>query len=144
MDAGQVVLPPNLPAVCFTAAAQDYSVPHMVLVALVSKESGGKSVVRANKNGSYDYGVAQQNSDSWARVLQRDFGITPNMLMNPCQGIRAAAYVLRMEWYSPSCKDRDVWCAVGRYHAPNSPQRSVAYAMDVKRLMAEIVSKGKF
>lgn len=140
-----VVLPANLPAQCFVTPAQDYNVPPMVLVAMVKVESKGRSVVSRNKNGSLDLGVAQHNTDSWVPYFKKKFGIEPAALAtNPCQSIRAAAYVLRTELNHKSCAGSDIWCAVGRYHAPNNRNLAAIYIGKVKAAMNQILGKGAF
>jgi len=141
----QVILPPNLPAQCFVAAASDYQVPPMVLVAMAKVESNGRSTVGRNSDGSVDIGVMQHNSNSWVPYLTKTYGITPQQLLgNACQSIRAAAYVLRREMNTRVCQGWDLWCGVGRYHHPSNKQLAEVYVEKVRRAMATIVSGGRF
>lgn len=141
----RVVLPARLPAQCFIEAASAYGVPALVLVAMVKNESQGRSVASRNKDGSVDYGVAQHNSRSWVPYLEEHYGITKEALLsNPCQSIRAQAYVLRRELNTKACKGRDVWCGVARYHAPNSPRLQGIYVDRVRRALDRIVRTGRF
>lgn len=143
--APRVVLPARLPAHCFTEAANAYGVPALVLVAMVKHESQGRSVASRNKDGSFDYGVAQHNSRSWVPYLEQRYGISKEALMaSPCQSIRAQAYVLRREQNTKACKGRDIWCGVARYHAPNSPKHQRIYVERVQRALAQIVRTGRF
>jgi soluble lytic murein transglycosylase-like protein len=146
----QIVLPARLPAQCFLTSASDYGVPPLVLVAMVKVESHGKSVVSRNPNGSFDLGVAQINLDasgkgSWGRYMRERYGITPEALANnPCQSIRAQAYVLRSELNHRSCGGSDIWCGVGRYHAPYKAEARAVYVEKVKAALSSLVASGKF
>lgn len=141
----EVVLPAHLPAQCFVQTAVDYDLPAIVLVAMAKVESNGRSAVGVNKNGSVDLGVMQHNTDSWVPHLARNYGILPqDLLANPCQSIRAAGYVLRVEQNHKSCKARDIWCGVGRYHSPNDPAKSTAYVQRVRSALNGLLSGGKF
>src|SRR5438105_15265106 len=77
--AATIVLPARLPAHCFLTAANDYALPAKVLVAIVKHESRGRSVVRRNTNGTFDYGVTQINSASWGKYMQERYGIPPEV-----------------------------------------------------------------
>lgn len=140
-----VLLPEHLPASCFSQPAQDYQVPEMVLVAMIKVESGGRSVVSKNTNGTKDIGVAQHNTASWVPYLKTRYGINPDLLIaNPCQSIRAAAYVLRTEMNHKRCAGVNIWCAVSRYHSPNNASLGYGYAMRVSNSMVKIMNEGKF
>lgn len=140
-----VILPQHLPAECFIQSANDYQIPSMVLVALVKVESNGLNTIGRNVGGTYDLGVAQHNSKSWVPYLKKHFGIQPESLANnPCQSIRAAAYVLRIEMNHKKCAGVDVWCGVGRYHSPNNRVEAQSYIQKISLALQSIVSKGKF
>ena len=141
-----ISLPAHLPAMCFVQPAVDYQVPEVVLVALVKVESRGQPIQsKRNSNGTVDLGVAQINSASWAPYLQTKYGITADSLLkSPCQGIRAAAYVLRKEMNHKKCGGVNVWCAVGRYHAPSDESLARAYALKVSDAMVKIMREGHF
>lgn len=139
-----VLVPQRIPVDCLMRAELDYQVPSLVLLSILKVESRGHPVVAVNANGSYDYGVAGINSNSWARYFQRNYGITPSDLMNPCQGIRAQAYVLRTEWGHRSCRSLDVWCAVARYHHPSRKDLQEIYLGRVRKAMRSILQTGRF
>jgi len=141
----QVVLPRHLPAHCFVQSAGDYRVPEIVLVAMVKVESNGKARVARNTDGSSDIGVAQHNTRSWVPYLATHYGIAPEALAtNPCQSIRAAAFVLRKEMNHRSCAGVDVWCGVKRYHAPNNTAAANAYLQKVQVALSRIIETGSF
>lgn len=139
-----IQLPPRLPAICFTSAARDYRLPELVLVAMVMAESGGRSVVSRNRDGSWDVGVAQHNSRSWVPYLSRRYGVTAGDLMEPCQSIRAQAYVLRKEYNHRACMNQSIWCGVGRYHAPHAQANAAVYVDRVQAALRGLLSTGRF
>ena len=140
-----IVLPARLPAQCFLAAARDYVVPPMVLVAIVKHESRGHSVSHLNSNGTVDFGVAQINDASWGRYMRERFNIsTEKLLSSPCQSIRVMAYALRWEMNNAECRGVDVWCGVDRYHSPNSMANRAAYVPKVQAEMIRIESTRRF
>jgi hypothetical protein len=140
-----IVLPARLPATCVLSAAGDYRIPPVVMLAMIKVESGGKSVVGRNANGSLDLGVAQHNTDSWVPFFRDRYGIDPQSLLdNPCQSIRAQAYVLRKELDSRECAGVDIWCAVGRYHAPYNMASRAVYIPKVQTALAVMVKSGRF
>lgn len=139
-----IVLPPRLPADCFMKSAADYALPATILLAIVKVESQGRVVIRRNENGSLDYGVAQLNSGSWAKYMQERYGISTQALTyNVCQAVRAMAYVLRTETNHSVCKG-DIWCGVGRYHAPNNPAARSVYVPKVRAALSHIETTRRF
>lgn len=145
----QVVMPARLPVECFVAASRDYQIPVLVMVAMVKHESGGRSVVRVNEDGSRDVGVSQHNSRGWGKFFRERFGISEAVMLNdPCQSIRAQGYALRYEMRHPRCVNLNwsdaVWCAVERYHAPNNPTNASIYLGKVQSAYRTIVSTGRF
>lgn len=140
-----IVLPPRLPAQCFLTAARDYVLPPMILVAIVKHESKGHSVAHVNTNGTVDSGVAQINDASWGKYMAERYKITTQSLMSsPCQSIRVMAYALRMEMNNPECGGVDVWCGVGRYHAPNSLVNRAVYVPKVRDALFQIERTRRF
>ena len=140
-----IVLPARLPAQCFLSAAHDYVLPALVLVAIVKHESRGHSIVHRNTDGSNDLGVAQINDRYWGRYMQTHHNISAQaMLASPCQSIRVMAYALRTEMNQAECKGIDVWCAVGRYHAPYSQADRAAYVPKVRSELEMIERTRRF
>jgi hypothetical protein len=140
-----VVVPERIPVECVQVAAFDYSVPAMLLLAMLKVESGGRSVVSSNANGTQDIGMAQHNSASWVPYLERRYGITANdLLRSPCQSIRAQAYVLRREINTRECGGFDLWCGVARYHSPGNVHARKRYVARVHGALAEILESGRF
>lgn len=144
-DAVRIALPPHLPATCIAQASADYAVPATIMLAIVQVESAGRSVVARNANNSLDIGVAQHNTNSWVPYFERRYGIDRQSLLDsPCQSMRAQAYVLRMEMNSKECGGTDVWCAVGRYHAPNNMAARAVYVPKVRAALDRMLRAGRF
>jgi len=140
-----IVVPDRIPVGCVQVAASDYSVPAVLLLAMLKVESGGRSVVSSNANGTQDIGMAQHNSASWVPYLERRYGITAgDLLRSPCQSIRAQAYVLRREMNTRECGGFDLWCGVARYHSPGNANARKRYVARVHGALTEILESGRF
>lgn len=150
----RLVLPERIPADCVRQTSQDFGVAIPVLLAVLKVESGGRTgIVRSNSNGSFDVGPMQLNSKSWLPYFQARYGVTPQELdTSMCSSLRAGAYVLRTEAQSGPCralaqhhpKGQDVWCAVGRYHAPNSVSLQAGYISRVVGHALRMMASGRF
>jgi soluble lytic murein transglycosylase-like protein len=142
---GLVLLPARLPAACIQGAADDFGLPATILLAMVKVESNGHSAVTRNANGTWDVGVAQHNTASWVPYFERRYGITAQTLADdPCQSIRAQAYVLRHEINSRECAGSDLWCAVARYHSPRNVQARQRYLAKVQDALRRMLASGQF
>ncbi|MFZ3120194.1 MAG: lytic transglycosylase domain-containing protein [Variovorax sp.] len=141
----QVSLPDTLPANCVQAAAERYSVPAMLLLAIVKWESRGKQAVNCrNAAGGCDLGISQINTQWWAPYLAKNYGIRPERLLNDnCQALMAQSYILRKESRTTQCKG-DLWCAAARYHSPNSADLQRAYIAKVWDAHLGILQRGAF
>lgn len=140
-----VILPDRLPAGCIQSAADDFGLPATLLLAMIKVESNGHSAVSRNANGTWDVGVAQHNTSSWVPYFERKYGITAQQLASDaCQSVRAQAYVLRREVNSRECAGVDLWCAVGRYHAPGNPQARQTYLYKVRAALHQMLATGRF
>ena len=138
-------VPARIPVECVNAASVDYNVPQLVLLAVLKQESNARPVVSRNRNGSYDYGPAQFNTDSWVPYFAKRYGIKPESLVNNmCQAIRAMAYVIRTEANTKVCRGEVLWCGVGRYHAPNDPVARHRYIVSVSEKLNRMIRTGKF
>lgn len=141
----KVALPEQLPANCVQAAADRYSVPAMLLLAIVKWESRGKQAVNCkNAAGGCDLGIAQINTKWWAPHLLQNYGIAPDRLLNDnCQALMAQSYILRKESRAQQCKG-DLWCAAARYHSPNSAELQQKYIARVWDAHLGILRRGAF
>jgi|SRR5690606_15733136 len=103
-------LPPEIPASCIVTAAEHYSVPAEILVAVAQVEGGevGKRYVRSH--GTY-FGP-YQISNKWLPVFEK-WGYTAEVLQhNACANTAAGAYVLA--YYQ--LREQDWLRAIARYN----------------------------
>lgn len=139
--APSIDLPPSVPAVCIVQSASDYEEPPELLLAIIKVESGGRATSHTNTNGSEDVGITMINNRSWLPNLKRQYGVDPDEVRNnPCQAIRAMAYIVRVE--VNGCGG-DLWCGVGRYHS-RTPSKLADYVARVWRAYKVMVSTGQF
>lgn len=141
----EISLPAHIPAACVAQSAADYKIPEMLLLSIMKVESDGKTqAVNANSNGTLDIGITQLNTASWVPYMNQKYGIRPHTILNdPCQAIRAAAYVVKKESFSRQCSG-DWWCAAGRYHSPNNPQLQYIYKTKLHNAWNSILKRGSF
>lgn len=124
-----LVVPVAANAACFDEAAARYGIPKSLLKAISRVESSGNPhAVNRNKNGSYDIGHMQINS-RWIPVLQR-YGITKQMLFDPCVSTHVGAWVLAQNIHRHGYN----WVAVGAYNASDPAKRAV-YASKVAAVL---------
>jgi lysozyme-related protein Hpa2 len=112
---------------CFDQAGDQYHVAPHLLRAIAKQESGmNPKVIHTNKDGTKDYGLMQIN-ERWMPHL-RQFGISREGLMEPCQNIHVSAYILRSLYnrYGENCS------AVGHYNAGH-PINAAKYAWKIHK-----------
>lgn len=120
-------------AQCIVQAAARYDVPELLLHAIIRKENGRMGRYSANRDGSYDFGLAQINT-KWTEHFAR-YGITPSHLLNDtCVNISASAYILKFNWMR---QNQDWFKTIVAYNIGNrnwTPKRyriGYKYAADV-------------
>jgi soluble lytic murein transglycosylase-like protein len=121
-------------ATCFDEAGNQYRVSPRLLGAIARHESGmNPQAVHKNRDGTRDYGLMQVN-DRWIPSL-RQYGITKEKLMEPCQNIYVGAMILRslFERYGEN------WTAVGHYNAAH-PLVAAKYAWKIHRYITRKTS----
>jgi soluble lytic murein transglycosylase-like protein len=125
-------LPPYGPidavaAQCIVQASSRYEVPELLLHAIIRKEGGRMGKYSQNKNGTYDFGLAQINT-SWLKKFAT-YGITPSHLLNDtCVNVSASAYVLKYNWL----RQHDWFKAIVAYNIGNNNWTPVRYALGYK------------
>jgi len=115
---------------CFDEAGVDYGISPQILKAIAKVESNyNPRAINWNKNGTYDFGIMQINSD-WSHTLGRDWWDT---LGDPCSNIKGGAMILSkcMKKYGYS------WEAIGCYNS-QTPSKRDRYAMLVFKKLQEI------
>lgn len=85
-------LPPDIPPACVVQAAEHYSVPPELVVAVLRQEGGKVGVAYPRSHGTY-FGPGQI-SDKWLPVFSK-WGYTAQVLQDDaCANVTATAYVL--------------------------------------------------
>lgn len=121
---------------CWGMASQKHGVPIDLLQAIAMQESrfNPKAVGPQNKNGTYDIGLMQINSN-WLRkdqVLGR-MGVTKGDLLDPCINLHVGAWILKKNFEQFGYN----WRAIGAYNARTEYKR-VNYANNVSRHLKKI------
>ena len=120
---------PDVPAVerCLMPAAQRYGVNPQILRAILQVESAMKpDVVQRNANGSIDVGMAQINSVHFPELKQ--WGITPQKLLDPCMATHVAAWHLKRGLL----RHGNTWFGVAAYHSV-TPAHNARYQALVRQ-----------
>lgn len=103
---------------CWNRAASMFNISPELLYAIAQQESSlDPSAVGRNRDGSYDLGLMQINSQHLSRL--RKLGINKQQLNDPCLSIIVGASILAdmMNRYGYT------WEAVGAYNAGTAPDR---------------------
>jgi len=113
-------------ATCFTSAGHRYHLSPVLLYSIAWGESRmDPGALNRNSDSTSDIGIMQVNS-RWLPMLA-NFGISQEMLLDPCTNIGVGAWVLANEFYRRGAS----WEAVGRYNSPD-PQLGAGYAAKVR------------
>lgn len=121
------------PSACLEMAAQNYSIPRVILNAVLSVEGGWPGLRKYNANGSYDMGPMQVNS-IWLPELARR-GISESAVTHDyCTNILVGAWILGRELkrINAPVNTPEFWKAVGNYNS-RTPQFNARYAVRVWR-----------
>lgn len=112
---------------CFEEAGKEYNIHPLLLYSISKVESNlNPRAINYNTDGSYDYGLMQINSrwyPSFGKTLWRS-------LADPCQNVRAGAWVLA------GCMKKHgyTWGAVGCYHS-QTRSRKIDYILKVSKVL---------
>lgn len=149
MDAS---LPPPFPQAimsCVSAAAVEYSVPRILLLAIIKAESSGNiKAVNLNRNGTRDVGPMQINT-VWSQHLENRYGImnaSHHLRNNYCYNIRVGAWILKTELGDIDIKHVDpneYWRRVGNYHS-KTPKFNQIYRSKVIANMQWLIKHTKW
>lgn len=123
----------NISGACWTKAEQTYGIPAKLLVAIAKVETGLKPhiISKPNKDGSYDIGLMQINSN-WLPTLAK-YNLNQNDLLKPCTNIMVGAWILSNNIQKLGYN----WNAVGAYNAKSIQKRSL-YAKKVHQAIIEL------
>ena len=97
---------------CLMPAAQRHGVNPHILRAILQVESGMRPhVVSRNRNGTIDVGMAQINSIHFRELAQ--WGITPDLRLDPCVATHVAAWHLKRVML----RHGNTWFGIAAYHS---------------------------
>lgn len=116
-------------AFCFEEAGLMYNISPTLLWAITKVESNfNPQAINWNKNGSYDYGAMQINSE-WANTIGPERWAS---LGDACQNVKTGAWILAkcIEAHGYN------WEAVGYYNARSKDKRR-AYAEKVQKAVSD-------
>jgi len=119
------------PTPCVGPAAEYHKVNPWILRAILKVESNfSAGAVNRNANGSVDVGMAQINSIHFQRL--RQYGVTPERLMDGCVSTYVAAWHLAQQL----AKYGNTWFGVAAYHSA-TPCQNHRYALLVWNALAD-------
>lgn len=130
-------LPANYPialqqdtAYCVVSAASRFQLPPEALLSVMFVEGGKPGTQVQNKDLSWDLGIMQINS-LWLKDKSPIKGYVDwqSLRDNPCVNIHAAAWIMASLYQ----KHKNLWTAVGAYHAPYNESLASAYRQRVNR-----------
>ena len=126
---------------CVIRAANEYSIPANIVLAIGSVEGGKEGMARQNQNGTYDLGVFQINTTHWSNggVMSRTSITQLDVRDNGCFSARVAAWLIRAR-VDASGGQKSYWTAVADYHS-KTPKYNSVYK---KKLVSYSIGWGKW
>lgn len=111
---------------CSVIAAYEFALPVDVMLAVAEQEGGAIGQWKKNRNGTYDIGVMQFNTE-YLKELSR-FGVSAADVSGPgCYPYRLAAWRIRRHI---SLDDGDVWERIANYHS-RTPALNMKYRVAI-------------
>ena len=99
---------------CVISAAEKYSIPEPILLAIADLENGKPGIKVKNTNGTYDLGYMQFNTSFLSSLTK--YGIThDDVLGKDCYSFDLAAW--RIAGHIKNDKSNDLWSRVANYHS---------------------------
>ena len=118
---------------CVAEVSRRYQIPVALLGGVLAQEHGRLGQSSPNKNGTWDIGPMQVNSE-WVKFFA-PYGITEHRLKHDgCANLAVGAWIIR---YEQGRAKGDLWQAVGRYHS-HKPDLAVAYQSKVADKVGEL------
>lgn len=109
---------------CIMDAAEEFQLPHTLLLGILKIEGGTVGQVSANSNGTYDIGPMQINT-IWLETFENYVSLD-DILYNGCTNIRVGTWILKSRILEAEENENDFWLGVGNYHS-YTPERSLWY-----------------
>lgn len=102
----------DVPVNCINKAAIIYHVPAVLIISVLKTENGHNGLSKLNKNGTYDLGPMQINSQWLPRL--NSYGFTQyDIQYNPCINVSVGAWILA----TSIANKNQLWSGVGDYHS---------------------------
>ena len=121
---------------CIQLAAQRFTLPPILIKAVLLVEGGKIGQTHSNKNGSYDIGPMQINS-IWLPKFSK-YVSYKEILHNGCTNVQVGAWILR---YNIN-QSGDFWSGVGNYHSATL-KKHIAYQQRVYKAAQYIKYKSR-
>ncbi len=97
---------------CIVQTANRFSLPEIILKAILEVEGGKSGELRINSNGTYDIGPMQVNS-IWLPKFT-NYVASERILYDSCTNLQIGAWILR---YNINKANGDIWQGVSTYHS---------------------------
>jgi len=97
---------------CIVETANRFSLPEIILKAILEVEGGKTGELRVNSNGTYDIGPMQVNS-IWLPKFT-NYITSERILYDSCANLQIGAWILR---YNVNKANGDIWQGVSSYHS---------------------------
>ncbi len=122
----------DVPISCINQAAETYSIPAELIMAIIFVEGGRNGIAMANSNGSFDYGVMQINS-AWLKQAGQKGASVYDLQYNACQNVMIGTWILNQNIQM----EPNLIKAVGNYHS-HTPNLNYNYAKQVLFIYGKI------
>lgn len=116
----------DVPLTCINQAAEQYHIPAKLIIAVLNVERGRVGQAVKNRNGTYDLGPMQINTNWWPKLNQ--YGISEHQVQyDACTNIQVGAWIL-----SKNVADGDsLLMGVGGYHS-HTRSLQMGYSQQVR------------
>lgn len=121
-------------AQCIADTASRFSLPEIILRAILEVEGGKSGDLRMNTNGTYDIGPMQINS-IWLPKFA-NYITNEQLLYDSCANLQIGAWILR---YNINKANGDLWQGVSSYHS-STPIHQEKYRNKIYAAMQKINS----
>ncbi|MBP9721550.1 MAG: lytic transglycosylase domain-containing protein [Gammaproteobacteria bacterium] len=137
----QPSIPNNYPAFqpiseqCITQTSERFSLPDIILKAILKVEGGHPGELRINTNGTYDIGPMQVNS-IWLPKFS-NYVTAEQIYYDGCANLQVGAWILR---YNINKAKGNIWQGIGSYHS-STPVHQDKYRAKIYAAMQKLNTK---